>query len=82
MPPRLFKYQRASPQAIKNLSDRSLWFSRPRGFNDPFDCASLVSDYTIHPDEWDRILDECCCTAPNPSQLKNELEADHVNAAG
>jgi hypothetical protein len=38
IPTRLYKYQAPSPTAIDNIRKRCLWFSKPKHFNDPFDC--------------------------------------------
>ncbi|MEZ5364082.1 MAG: DUF2971 domain-containing protein [Bryobacterales bacterium] len=42
LPPRLYKYQSLSPEVLLGLLDRSLWFSAPLDFNDPFDCRYRV----------------------------------------
>ena len=44
MPDRLFKYQPFTVRSLRNLKDRTLWFSAPKKFNDPFDCALSVFD--------------------------------------
>jgi hypothetical protein len=38
-PKRIYKYQPATMQVLGNLSAGQIWFSDPRSFNDPFDCA-------------------------------------------
>ncbi|MBM3181394.1 MAG: DUF2971 domain-containing protein [Chloroflexi bacterium] len=38
LPPRLYKYQSCSDYSLQNLRHRSVWFSKPETFNDPFDC--------------------------------------------
>lgn len=35
----IFKYFRGDEYSLKGLKERSLWFSRPPYFNDPFDCS-------------------------------------------
>ena len=41
-PTRLYKYESGSTHSLTNLSDSKIWFSDPRTFNDPFDCALPV----------------------------------------
>jgi len=36
---KLYKYHVCSIEALQNLSQNKLWFSKPGRFNDPFDCA-------------------------------------------
>jgi hypothetical protein len=38
-PAKLYKYQPATLRTLENLKLRTIWFSAPRAFNDPFDCA-------------------------------------------
>ena len=47
IPSKIYKYQPPSIQAITNLSDAKIWFSDPRAFNDPFDCAIEVIAATM-----------------------------------
>src|SRR5437667_7564824 len=37
-----YKYQAFTTQALANLTNRQIWFSKPSRFNDPFDCALKV----------------------------------------
>ncbi|MBL8090588.1 MAG: DUF2971 domain-containing protein [Anaerolineales bacterium] len=39
LPSKLYKYQSYNTNALDNLKNRQLWFSKPSKFNDPFDCA-------------------------------------------
>ena len=41
-PSHLYKYQPLCAQSLSNLKDRTLWFSAPAHFNDPYDCANDV----------------------------------------
>jgi hypothetical protein len=43
MPEKFFKYQCFSVQTLANLKNRTLWFSPPSQFNDPFDCSVPVA---------------------------------------
>ncbi len=38
LPSKLYKYQSCNENARNNLRGRSIWFSKPESFNDPFDC--------------------------------------------
>lgn len=42
LPERLYKYQPFTTLSLANLKSRSIWFSRPTSFNDPFDCSISV----------------------------------------
>ena len=40
IPPKLYKFQSFENQhSIENLEKSQIWFSKPEGLNDPFDCA-------------------------------------------
>lgn len=39
MPPRLFKYEPATLQSLRNLKTQTIYFGSPKNFNDPYDCA-------------------------------------------
>jgi hypothetical protein len=41
VPPRLYKYESWSLQALENLKRQVIYFGSPRKFNDPYDCALL-----------------------------------------
>jgi hypothetical protein len=47
LPPLLYRYQPFSTQALANLTQRTLWFSDPSDFNDPFDCGINILDDVI-----------------------------------
>jgi hypothetical protein len=38
VPPKLYKYQSYNEYSFSNLRKGCLWFSKPKDFNDPFDC--------------------------------------------
>jgi len=38
LPAKLYKYQPCTDYSFGNLARRSVWFSKPETFNDPFDC--------------------------------------------
>ncbi len=39
MPPRLYKYEPFNELTLRNLKTQSIYFSSPKNFNDPYDCA-------------------------------------------
>lgn len=45
LPEYFYKYMRAE-NAIKLLESKTLWFSSPKNFNDPFDCNVDLLDFT------------------------------------
>jgi hypothetical protein len=55
-PPRLYKYQPFSTQALLALKSRTIWFGRPFALNDPYDCAVpyRLADVTL--EECKRLL--------------------------
>lgn len=45
-PTHLYRYRSFNAHSLAEITSKELWFSRPRNFNDPFDCAlgsSLIS---------------------------------------
>jgi Protein of unknown function (DUF2971) len=40
IPPYLYKYEAFSAQVLENLKAQRIYFGSPRGFNDPYDCAT------------------------------------------
>lgn len=55
-PDRLYKYQPFSAQVISALKSRTLWFGRPAGFNDPFDCSVPFRVAEVSDDDCLRLL--------------------------
>jgi len=47
IPPKIYKFQSfKSEKSIENLRHGQIWFSKPEGLNDPFDCAiSIIFTY-------------------------------------
>lgn len=43
IPPKLYKYEAFTTQALENLKNHSVYFASPRAFNDPYDCACFPS---------------------------------------
>ena len=42
-PPRLYKYESFTAQALHNLKSQAVYFASPKSFNDPYDCATFPS---------------------------------------
>ena len=56
-PKKLFKYQPFSNWSLVNLKNRCLWFSKPKRFNDPYDCRIRLSFDNVPEYEWETILE-------------------------
>jgi len=54
-PPFLYKYQPLCLQSIQNLKAQVLYFSSPRHFNDPFDCALMPNFRTLTEDDLESL---------------------------
>lgn len=39
IPEKLYKYESFNSQSLSNLKNQKIYFSKPKGFNDPFDCS-------------------------------------------
>ena len=46
IPERVYKYFTINDDLKNTLKEGYLWFSRPSDFNDPFDCATNLVDYS------------------------------------
>ncbi len=57
IPSRLYKYQPYNEQTLDNLKNRSLWFSWPVHFNDPFDCVFRPEASELSLEDWQEIYD-------------------------
>src|SRR5258706_1189401 len=57
IPDKLYKYQSYNIQTISNLRKRLLWFSKPKRFNDPFDCTINYDINKIEKTTWKLIFD-------------------------
>ena len=70
-PQRLYKYQPFTTYALENLKGRQIWFSAPAAFNDPFDCAAVVSSAEMTPEERNLVseLFEPSSTTPDTTRV-------------
>lgn len=55
-PPRLYKYQALTAQALAALKVRTIWFARPSTLNDPFDCRVPWNLAPVTVEECKRLL--------------------------
>lgn len=78
MPDRLFKYQPFNAQTLRNLKDRTLWFSAPNRFNDPFDCALSVFDANVSDADLLQLFKYSHAKVPNPAHFENYAMRDGV----
>lgn len=58
IPARLYKYQSPTQMAIDNIRNRRLWFSKPKHFNDPFDCEINYRITDVNNDSLQTAKDE------------------------
>ena len=58
LPLRLYKYQAYNIQNLDNLKNKCLWFSKPSGFNDPFDCSIPYLLGEKSSTEWDILYEQ------------------------
>lgn len=62
-PDKIYRYQPPTAQAIASLSASQLWFSDPRGFNDPYDCALELIDLAVRDSLSNITRDQCLVLA-------------------
>ena len=77
-PSHLFKYQAVSARSLENLKARTLYFSTPSAFNDPFDCALELVMKDLDDDDLDRAYAHLRSRADLDPQLEAELTTDGV----
>lgn len=56
IPDRLYRYRPPTRYTLENLQKRRFWFSKPKNFNDPFDCAIRVDRNDIPDEEFWRLF--------------------------
>ena len=61
----LYKYQTLTIECLSNLKNRLIWFSKPKRFNDPYDCAVRVLTDEINDEEMEKILQRAKTEMPN-----------------
>ncbi len=81
----LYRYSRVSENLLESLAQGYLWYSRPRDFNDPFDCniwirypvgINRLKEYINVPEELSRKIEEG--DADTLRKLKNlKLDGDY-----
>jgi hypothetical protein len=67
IPAKLYKYQPCVENALNNLQQRCIWFSKRECFNDPFDCDINFSITDITEDNLSRLYNYLRDSSPNNS---------------
>jgi hypothetical protein len=80
VPKQLFKYEAFSTQAIENLKAQRIYFSSPRNFNDPYDCAINPKVEVPTVEEAEQIRKHYLSKATTPEEIKRQFEGMHVAA--
>lgn len=75
-PVHLYKYQRVDARTLENLKLRTLWFSAPSAFNDPFDCAVDVVLKELSSDDIERAWGYVRSLGNMAPGLEAELSTD------
>ncbi len=75
LPPRLYKFEAFSAQALENLKAHAIYFGSPLGFNDPYDCATRP--HVLRPSEVEaELIREHYLTKEElPIQVRREFES-------
>jgi hypothetical protein len=75
-PERLYKYQTVSARTLENLKLRTLWFSSPSCFNDPFDCALHIVHTALSDADLDRAYRYLLSRGDTPRDLDMQMTPD------
>lgn len=73
IPSHLYKYQPVTARTLENLKARTLWFSSPSAFNDPFDCAIEIRMKTFDDTDLSRAHEYVSSRAELDSELAAEI---------
>lgn len=76
VPERLYRYRPLDECTKNNIRKRQVYFSKPRGFNDPFDCAIRVDQEDISDDEYWALLRHLQETKQNADQISDQYLQD------
>ncbi|MCD4741850.1 MAG: DUF2971 domain-containing protein [Desulfobacteraceae bacterium] len=52
----LYKFEKISEQALRNLKNAQIFFNTPSSFNDPFDCSVLEASVVLEPEDYISIF--------------------------
>jgi hypothetical protein len=74
IPQRLFKYEAFSTQSIENLKAHRIYFSSPRNFNDPYDCAVNPVVSAPSEDEVEEIRQHYLSKPSTPEEARRAFE--------
>mgnify|MGYP000913345818 CR=1 FL=1 len=72
-PKRLYKYVPFSDLALRNLKRQSVYFSSPRNFNDPYDCAITAEIQELTDEQLEVFKSYFLIREETSVELKNEL---------
>ena len=75
IPPKLYKYQPCNDYTFGNLRKGCLWFSKPKSFNDPFDCKI---NFEIVDDDRDENLQSLFLRLLDLAQDKNAFRSKYA----
>jgi len=75
-PRRLYKYQSVTARTLENLKLRTIWFSAPSAFNDPFDCAVDVVLKDLDEADLARAYEYLSSRAEIAKELESEMITD------
>jgi hypothetical protein len=77
-PSRLYKYQPFTARTLTSLKVRTIWFGRPSGFNDPFDCQVPWRLKTVTPEDCLRLF----AKHPNPEWKRIQADTRSIDLSG
>ncbi len=74
LPPKLYKYEAFSTQALENLKAQGIYFGSPLDFNDPYDCATIPVVLQPSPQEVESIRQHYLADETTPQEAKLKFE--------
>jgi hypothetical protein len=83
IPRKLYKYQSFNDISIKNIKERTIWFSKPRKLNDPFDMSISLrfGRRNIEFQELADYIEKITPFKPHPYQLtKGRVNRKYIDA--
>lgn len=73
LPNKLYKYESWNEYSLANLKNQQLYFSKPRSFNDPFDCSIDCQFEDITEEQYDLLHDRYLKVAPDKSHFRKRF---------
>ena len=77
IPKNLYKYEPFSDLTLRNLKRQSVYFSSPRNFNDPYDCAITAEIKDLTAEQVEIFKNYFLDREETPLEMKKELT--HLN---